>query len=74
MPTFLTKGLSKMAGYILYPKKSFPECREQFSFSTDSIDYTIFGGFASRVYGDLWVFDPSTVFLKKNCFSLIRST
>lgn len=48
-----------MKGIYQYPIRNFPECREQFSFSSDSEDYLLFGGNSTRVFGDLWIFDPS---------------
>lgn len=45
-------------GYYVYPNKTFPEGREQFSLSYDGTSALIYGGLISNKSNLIWKLDP----------------
>ena len=58
-------GSTELFGYYLYTKKVFPEGREQFSLSSDTIDMLVFGGISTKSFNDTWIFEPNKIEWKK---------
>ena len=58
-------GTAELYAFYLYSKKVFPEGREQFSLSYDTINMIIFGGISTKSFNDLWFLDAKGVEWKK---------
>ena len=58
-------GSTELFGYYLYSKKVFPEGREQFSLSFDTINMLVFGGISTKSFNDTWIFEPNKIEWKK---------